>query len=222
MCARFTLYTPGTVVAERFNLAQVPDLVPRYNVAPGQPLPVIGTKVGGQGRGLALFRWGFVPHWAQDDSGPKPVNAKAETVASSVMFADSFRRRRCLVPADGLYEWKAVAGKKLPVHFRLKDRTPFAFAGIWDLWQGPKGKVFPCAILTTTPNELCRQVHDRMPVILRPEDEAAWLDPTVEDAEQLLTLVRPYSADEMAAETANPALNRPTFDCPECLVAPPA
>ena len=106
---------------------------------------MIGTKAGGQGRGLAMFNWGFIPHWAQDDSGPKPVNAKSETIASSVMFGDSFRNRRCLVPADGFYEWRTVAKKKLPVHFRLKDHSPFGFAGVWDVWKGPTGRgVYLC------------------------------------------------------------------------------
>src|SRR4051812_42663809 len=112
MCARFTLFTPGAEIAARFGLADVPDLVPRYNVSPTQAVPVVGAKAGGHGRGLALFRWGFIPHWAPNDAGPRPVNAKAETVAQSVMFGDSFRKRRCLVPADGFYEWRTVNKKK--------------------------------------------------------------------------------------------------------------
>ena len=207
---------------ERFGLIQVPDLRARYNVSPTQPIPVIGTKAGGQGRGLVLFKWGFVPHWAHDDSGPKPVNAKAETVARSVMFGDSFRKRRCLVPADGFYEWRTVHKKKLPVWFHLTDKSPFAFAGVWDVWPGPQGKVFTVAILTTEPNDLTREVHDRMPVILRPEAEATWLDPAVENPDRLMPLVGPYPADLMAAAPANPALNTPSFEGPDCLVPPPA
>jgi putative SOS response-associated peptidase YedK len=221
MCARFTIHTPADLLAERFGLVQVPDLRPRYNVSPTQPIPVIGAKAGGQGRGLALFKWGFIPHWANDDAGPKPVNAKAETVAQSVMFGDSLRKRRCLVPADGFYEWKPVNRKKVPVWFHPRDRQPFAFAGIWDVWAGPQGKVFTVAILTTTPNDLTREVHDRMPVILRPEADATWLDPQVDDPDRIMPLVGPYPADLMAAP-ANPALNRPSFEGPDCLVPPAA
>jgi putative SOS response-associated peptidase YedK len=166
VCARFTLYTEGRLIAERFQLAFLPSLMPRYNIAPSQQLPVIGTKAGGQGRGLAMFRWGFIPHWAQDDKGMRPVNAKSETVTSIVIFRDSFRDRRCIIPADGFYEWRTEGRKKLPVHFRLKDRSLFGFAGIWDVWKGPNGVVFTSAILTTEPNELTATVHNRMPVIL--------------------------------------------------------
>jgi putative SOS response-associated peptidase YedK len=220
MCARYTLRTPADLLAERFGLGQVPDLRPRYNMAPSQSVPVIGTKAGGHGRGLALFKWGFIPHWAQDSSGPKPVNAKLETVAQSVMFGDSFRHRRCLVLADGFYEWRTVNKKKMPVWFHLKDNKPFGFAGIWDVWQGPEGKAFTVAILTTTPNELTKQVHDWMPVILKPEDEEAWLDPADVDPDDLLGRLGPYPAGLMAADAVNPALNKPSFEGPECLMPP--
>ena len=138
------------------------------------------------------------------------------------MFCDSSRQRQCLVPADGFYEWKTVNKKKLPVWFHLRDRQPFAFAGVWDVWAGPAGKVFTVAILTTTPNDLARQVHDRMPVILRPEAETAWRDPQVHDPDTLMSLVGPYPADLMAADLANPALNKASFEGPDCLVPPAA
>lgn len=217
MCARFTLFTPGAEVAKRFLLADVPALVPRYNIAPSQSIPVIGGKAGGHGRGLAMFKWGFVPHWTQNAPTMKPVNAKSETVANSPMFGDSFRKRRCLVPASGFYEWRTVAKKKIPVWFHLKDKSPFGFAGVWDVWQGPAGKVFTVAILTTTPNEVTLTVHDRMPVIIKPEDEAIWLEPSIEDTARLQPLVGPYPADLMAAEQGNPALNKPSFEGSDCL-----
>jgi putative SOS response-associated peptidase YedK len=141
MRARYTLRSPADLLAERFGLLQPPDLQPRFNIAPSQLIPVIGTKAGRQGRGLAHFKLGFLPHWSQDGSGMKPVNARAETVATTPMFADSFRLRRCIVPADGFYEWKTVNKKKMPVHFRLKTGELFGFAGIWDVWNGPAGKV---------------------------------------------------------------------------------
>jgi putative SOS response-associated peptidase YedK len=219
MCARYTIRTPADLLAARFGLPQGPGPAPRFNVSPTQLVPVVGAKPDGR-RGLALFKWGFVPHCAHADTGPRPVNAKAETVAQSVMFGDSLRKRRCLVPADGFYEWRTVNRKKLPVWFHLKDNQPFGFAGVWDVWPGPEGKVFTVAILTTTPNDLTRPVHDRMPVILRPEAEAAWLDPAVDDPDQLLPLVGPYPAERMAVADANPALNRPSFEGPECLLPP--
>jgi putative SOS response-associated peptidase YedK len=221
MCARYTIQTPADLLATRFGLPQVPDLRPRFNVAPSQLVPVVGSKPDGR-RGLALFKWGFVPHWAQDDSGPKPVNAKSKTVAQSVMFGESLRKRRCLVVADGFYEWKTVNRKKLPVWFHLKDRQPFGFAGIWDVWQGPNGKVFTVAILTTTPNDLTRTVHDRMPVILTPDAEAGWLNPNEDNPDRLMSLVGPYPAELMTADDANPALNKPSFEGPACLAPPTA
>jgi putative SOS response-associated peptidase YedK len=216
MCARFTLRTPADLLAARFGLPQPAVLSPRYNIAPSQQMPVIGAKASG-GRGLAMFKWGFVPHWAQDDKGMKPVNARAETVGTTPMFADSFRMRRCIVPADGFYEWKTVNKKKMPVHFRLKTGEPFGFAGVWDVWNGPTGKVFSCAIVTTTPNDLTREVHDRMPVILARQDEAGWLDPSNHDAAMLQPMLRPCPAGEMEAVQVNPALNKPSFEGPECL-----
>jgi putative SOS response-associated peptidase YedK len=219
MCARFTLRTPPDLLAARFGLPQAPDLRPRYNVSPTQSVPVVGSKPDGR-RGLALFKWGFIPHWANDATGPRPVNAKAETVAQSVLFGESLRKRRCVVPADGFYEWAVVNKKKMPVWFHLRDKSPFGFAGIWDVWPGPEGKVFTVAILTTTPNDLCRAVHDRMPVILRPEAEAVWLDPTVDSPDKVMPLVGPYPAELMAADDANPALNKPAFEGPDCLLPP--
>jgi putative SOS response-associated peptidase YedK len=159
MCARYTLRTPPDLLAARFGLPQVPDLRPRYNVSPTQLVPVVGAKPDGR-RGLALFKWGFIPHLTDNAQGPRPVNAKAETVAQSVMFGESLRKRRCIVPADGFYEWKTVNKKKMPVWFHLKDKSLLGFAGIWDVWPGPDGKVFTCAILTTTPNDLTQTVHE--------------------------------------------------------------
>ena len=169
-----------------------------------------------------MFKWGFVPHWAQDSPKMRPVNAKSETVASSPMFSESFRRRRCLVPADGFYEWTTVNKKMMPIHFLLKDKSLFGYAGIWDVWKGPEGTVFSCAILTTTPNELIVKVHDRMAVILRREEEGLWLDPAVEDPAKLQSLLIPYPAEEMVAVPVNPVLNKPSFEGPDCLLPPQA
>ncbi len=208
MCARFTLFTPGDLIAARFNLNQVPDLTPRYNVAPSQQVPVIGAKASGSGRGLALFKWGFVPHWSQDPkSGPKPVNAKSESVADSSAFRDSFRQRRCLIPADGFYEWRTTPEGKMPLHFHVKDRGLFAFAGLWDLWRGESEKLFSCAILTTSANGVVRSVHDRMPVILPADAWDRWLDPAETEPAKLLPLLKPYPEDDLEAEPVDPIIN---------------
>jgi putative SOS response-associated peptidase YedK len=172
--------------------------------------------------GRVLFKWGFVPHWTQGDGGPKPVNAKAETVAQSVMFGESLRKRRCIVPSDGFYEWKPVNRKKMPVWFHMKDNSLFGLAGIRYVWPGPGGKVFTCAILTTTPNDLTRTVHDRMPVILKPEAEAVWLDPSIDDSAKVMSVVGPYPAELMEATDVNPALNKPSFEGSDCLLPPAA
>ena len=203
-------------------MPQPPDLRPRYNIAPSQLIPVIGAKAGGHGRGLAMFKWGFIPHSAQDDKGMKPVNARSEMVATTPMFSESFRHRRCIIPADGFYEWKTVNKKKMPVHFRLQTGEPFGFAGVWDVWNGPQGKVFSCAIITTTPNDLTREVHDRMPVILSRTDEDAWLDPKNLDPAVLMPMLKPFPASEMEAMQVNPAMNKPSFEGPVCLEPPPA
>jgi putative SOS response-associated peptidase YedK len=219
MCARFTLFTPGDAIARRFGLGQVPALQPRYNVAPSQLVAVVGTKAGGHGRGLAQFRWGFVPHWAAGPNGPRPVNAKAETVADKPSFRDSFRHRRCLVPADGFYEWRDTPEGKRPLFYRLKGGEPMALASIWDCWPGPTEKLFTCAILTTPANPLVEPVHDRMPAILPPELWDAWLDPAQTDPAKLLPLLQPYPADDMEVLPANPAVNNSRYEGPDCLAA---
>jgi putative SOS response-associated peptidase YedK len=219
MCARFTLFTPGDRIARQFHLAQVPALVPRYNVAPSQLVAVVGTKASGSGRGLAMFRWGFVPHWAAGPNGPRPVNAKAETVAEKPSFRDSFRHRRCLIPADGFYEWRPTPQGKQPLFYRLASGEPMALAGIWDCWPGPTEKVFTCAIITTAANPLVEPVHDRMPAILPPEAWDAWLDPNQADPAKLLPLLRPFPAELMEVVEASPVVNNARHDAPDCLLA---
>ena len=218
MCGRFSLFAAGEAIAERFSLPTVPAVAPRWNVAPAQMVAAVGTKADGSGRGFTLFRWGLVPHWSHDLSGPKPINAMAETVASKPMFRDAFRKRRCLIIADGFYEWRAAPGGKEPVHFRLKDGSVFGLAGIWDPWEGPDGAIVSCAILTTTPNALMAPVHNRMPVIVPPSAYDQWLDPTLSDPARLEPLLRPYPAVEMAAKPASRKMNDARFEGPQALV----
>jgi len=222
MCGRFTLSKPVRTVAELFSLSEPPpELKPRYNVAPSQVVAVIGRKPDGQSRGLALLRWGLVPEWAND---PKSafINARAETVHQLPTFRDAFRNRRCLIPADGFFEWMDTGKgkKKRPHHIRLKGDGLFAFAGLWSVWGEGKEKLRTCCLITTEANELVRPVHDRMPAILRPDDYDPWLDPGT-PVDQLRGLLRPYAADEMELVEVGPAVGSPRNDGPEC-VAPAA
>jgi putative SOS response-associated peptidase YedK len=158
-----------------------------------------------------------VPNWTNDPkSGPRPVNLRAETVRHK--FGELFRTRRCLIPADGFYEWVTEGKKKLPRRFTLASGEPFAFAGLWDVWQADGQKLLTCCLITTTANALVAAVHDRMPVIVAPKGYGAWLDPETPEVE-LEALLKPYPADVMRVAAANPVLNSPKNDGPECLEA---
>jgi putative SOS response-associated peptidase YedK len=216
MCGRFLLLTSGKDVAERFDLEGPPELLPRYNIAPTQP--VAAVRAGEAGRELVRLRWGLVAPWAKDTK-VAPINARAETAADKPMFRSALRKRRCLVPASGFYEWVALAGekRKQPYCFRPKDERPWAFAGLWERWVGSDGLVESCCILTTGANELVRPVHDRMPVILPHQDWSTWLDPLVQDATQLVPLLRPYAADAMRAYPVGLLVNSPRNNMPACM-----
>jgi putative SOS response-associated peptidase YedK len=216
MCGRFLLMTSGRDVAEEFSLADFPELFPRYNIAPTQA--VLAVRAAVAGREGALLRWGLVPSWARDTK-QAPINARAETAADKPMFRAALRKRRCLIPADGFYEWVALAGekRKQPHCFRPRDGRPWAFAGLWERWEGPEGVVESCAILTTEANELVRPVHERMPVILPAQHWPAWLDPAAQDAAAVVPLLRPYPADAMRAYPVGPLVNNPRNDGPGCL-----
>jgi putative SOS response-associated peptidase YedK len=218
MCGRYLLLSSGREIAETFDLAGFPELAPRYNIAPTQPVAVV--RAGEAGRELVRLRWGLVPPWSRDLK-QAPINAHAETAADKPMFRAALRKRRCLVPASGFYEWLALAGekRKQPYCFRPRDEMPWAFAGLWERWQGPDGSVESCCILTTTANEVVRPVHDRMPVIVPRQHWAAWLDPQAQDAGELAPLLRPYPADAMRAYPVGLLVNNPRNDGPGCLTA---
>lgn len=217
MCGRFTLAAPGEQVAQQFQLAEVPDLAARYNIAPTQQ--VAAVRVAGTGRELSLFRWGLVPSWAKDPSvGSRMINARSETVAEKPAFRTALRQRRCLIPADGFYEWQVREGGKQPFHIRLVTGEPFALAGLYEHWQAPDGTwLHSCTILTTEANELMRPLHDRMPVIIAPDQHAVWLDPDLRDAGPLQALLAPYPAELMVATAVSRAVNRVGNDGPELL-----
>ena len=222
MCGRFTLSAPGAQIVSLFDLDPVPgvDLAPRYNVAPTQPVPAVRCSAAHPGkRELVRLRWGLVPRWVKDRSACDLFNARAETLATKPSFRDSFRSRRCLIPADGFYEWRHSArGRKQPFYIFQPGHELFAFAGLWDRWRGPGGEVLEsCAIVTTAANQLVAPLHDRMPLILSPADYARWLDPRLTHDEDLKPLLRPFPSEEMALYPVGPAVNDARFDDPRCI-----
>jgi putative SOS response-associated peptidase YedK len=215
MCGRFTLRANADALTDLFGVILEADRPPRFNIAPTQP--VLAVRDQGSGREYARLRWGLVPAWTKEISGPPLINARAETFANKPAFRTAFRQRRCLVAADSFYEWHKAAGKKQPFSFRLRDGKPFALAGLWEQWTGGAEPVESCTIITTTANDLVRPCHDRMPVILARADYAEWLDPAVRDVYRLLELLQPYPAGEMAAVAVSPHVNNARHDDPRCL-----
>ncbi len=220
MCGRFTLSAPGEVVGELFELAEVPTLSPRYNVAPTQPVAaVLLTRDAVADRRLTMLRWGLVPSWADDPGiGARLINARAETAASKPAFRAALRSRRCLVVADGFYEWKKTTRKKQPYYIRMLDRAPFAFAGLWERWEGPDGSAInSCTLLTTEPSDLIRPLHNRMPVILEPRHYSMWLGPADIPADTLPRLLGPFPTPSMTAYPVSTLVNDPANDSPRCI-----
>jgi putative SOS response-associated peptidase YedK len=219
MCGRFILMVPGGIVARQFDLEEVPSLSPRYNIAPGQEISAIRLNTESHVREFCMLKWGLVPFWAKDAKiGYRTINARSETVAKSPAFRAAYRHRRCLIPADGFYEWKKLAQGKLPHLVGMADKSPFAFAGLWEHWEGPEGNVLEtCTILTTVPNGLLKAIHDRMPVILNREDYDLWLDEKVQETGRLQTLLKPYPAEEMVIYPVSTRVNKPANDDPDCI-----
>lgn len=210
MCGRFALTANPEVIQQAFNLESVTkELVPRYNIAPSQPVAVITNQNPKQ---LDFFKWGLIPSWSKDPAiGNKMINARAETAAEKPSFKAAFKRRRCLIPASGFYEWAQAT--KQPMYIHLNDQDVFAFAGLWEQWFSPDGsEILSCTILTTEPNELLGTFHHRMAVILRPEDYATWLTPGEVDPMSLMPLMQPYSAEKMDAYEVSKSVNSPVND----------
>jgi len=218
MCGRYTIHHSTEQIALRFDVANVvAEATERYNVAPTQSVPVIVNPDGD--RVLDAFQWGLIPAWAKEPGiANKLINARAETLAEKPSFKQALVRRRCLIPADGFYEWKREGATRQPMLFRRADGDLFAFAGLWEEWRQPDGTPLrTCTIVTTTPNELAAQVHDRMPAILRPEDESLWLDGMPANVPDLLQLLRPYPADRMEVFAVSRRVNAPAIDDPTLL-----
>lgn len=220
MCGRFTRTTPIEQLAERFHfVAGELTAPPSYNIAPSQDILTVIRD--GEDHRAGYLRWGLVPSWAKDPRmGARMINARSETVATKPSFRAALQRRRCLIPADGFFEWQRQDGKKIPMYVRLREHKPFAFAGLWEVWHDPQGaRLATCTILTTAANALMQPIHDRMPVILAPDAEALWLDRQVTDAQQLLPVLVPYEAAAMEAYAVSPLVNSPRHNSPECLTA---
>ena len=217
MCGRFTLSQPTDAIASAFNIAQIPPLEPRYNIAPTQLIPSILSASGGE-KQLQMLRWGLIPSWAKDDKiSAKLINARAETVSEKPSFKAAFKRRRCLIVADGFYEWQRQEKQKQPYYFRLQNAQLFAFAGLWEQWKSPDEDIInSCTILTTEANDLLRPIHDRMPVILESKDYGLWLDSEAQQP-QLQQLLRPYQADLMTSYTVSTKVNNSKNNTPECI-----
>ena len=233
MCGRYSLTTPLEALRALFDFPERPNLGPRVNIAPSQEVAAIrlepAASGGSPGRHLVWLRWGLVPSWAKEAAiGNRMINARAETVADKPAFRAAFRRRRCLIAADGFYEWKTENGRKQPYRITRADAGPFAFAGLWERWKPPDAAqgtapVESCTIVTTEANARLREIHPRMPVILDPAAFETWLNPGAA-AEAARALLKPYPAEAMTAYRVSPRINSPSNDDPaliEPLDAPP-
>lgn len=227
MCGRFTLRTPLSVLAKQFEFdlnAAMGDVRPRYNIAPTQTVLAIRQIEQGASRELAKLFWGLIPSWAKDNKGAYAcINARSDTVATKPTFRSAFKKRRCLVLADGYYEWRKEGKVKQPYFFEVEGGQPFAFAGLWEWWRAPGDTDGPtlesCSLLTGEPNELQATVHDRMPIILDPADYNIWLDPANENREQLLGILRPFPANRMTMRAVSTLVNNARNEGAECLAS---
>ena len=219
MCGRFTLTSPAQVIADAFGVEPPSGLEARYNICPSQAVLAVRRTKDDAGRSAAFLHWGLVPHWMKEPpKDARMINARSETAAEKPAFRDAFRSKRCLVPADGFYEWRKESGGKQPYLIRWKTAEPFAIAGLWASWRRDGGpRLESCALLTTAPNELMEPIHDRMPVILPRESWDLWLDPAVAEVDRLKKLLVPAPAADMEAFPVSTHVNSPKNDDPKCL-----
>jgi putative SOS response-associated peptidase YedK len=221
MCGRYRLSRRKDLLAERFDVEPDDEWVPRYNIAPTQNVPVIRQHPDEPKRLGSQMRWGLIPFWAKDPSiGFKMINARAESLATKPAFRESLRKRRCLIPADAFYEWRKNRKVKTPFCFTMADDSIFAFAGIWDSWRNPEGKAIEtCSIITTTPNALLTDIHDRMPVILPDDAYDLWLDPGFQKVDAICDLLKPFDPALMRRFEVSSRVNLAKYDDPECAEA---
>ncbi|MBI3994036.1 MAG: SOS response-associated peptidase [Candidatus Lambdaproteobacteria bacterium] len=219
MCGRFTATYTGEELAQLFLLPEVPRMAPRYNVAPSQPVAAVRLRQRDGQRELTYFQWGLIPSWAKDPAiGNRMINARSETVAEKPSFKHAFRRRRCLVPASGYYEWQQRPEGRQPMYIHLAGGGPFAIAALWETWMAPDGgEVQTCALLTRDANATLRDVHDRMPVILPVETYTAWLDLRLQDPAQVSTLLRTVPPEAFEYYPVSMTVNNPRNESPVCI-----
>jgi putative SOS response-associated peptidase YedK len=221
MCGRFTLHTPAATLADIFQVPHAIQLPLRYNIAPTQQVAVIRSE--NEQRSLSTLRWGLIPSWAKEAAiGSRMINARGETVAEKPSFRSAFKRQRCLIVTNGYYEWKKVGSKKQPYYIRMRDEQPFAMAGLWEQWRGPKNEPLDepmqtCTIITTSSNSMCDEIHDRMPVILDANHFDLWLDPEMQERTTLENLLQTYDSDEMMADKVSTHVNSVKNDDATCI-----
>ena len=218
MCGRYRLSRRKELIAGYFDMVDEIDWEPHYNIAPTKNVGIIRQGRTQPVRKFALVRWGLIPYWAKDPSiGQKMINARSETILDKPAFREAFQNRRCLVPANGFYEWKRTGRSKQPIHIGMQDDSLFAFAGIWDRWKDTSGNlVETCSILTTTPNSLLADIHNRMPVILQPQNYELWLDPGFKDLDTLTAMLKPFDPAQMKCYPVSTLVNSPANDNSAC------
>ena len=221
MCGRFTLFEADKILSKEFGVSGIPPMSPRYNIAPSQPVAAVRVAPAGTNRELALLRWGLIPSWSKDTAiGNRLINARAETAREKPSFRNAFKRHRCLISANGFYEWQRLERGKQPFYIRMRDGHPFAFAGLWDRWESPdEGVIETCAILTTAANTALAPIHDRMPVILPSTEYGRWLGPSLQDADSLEALLMPFPAENMISYPVSSRVNSPAVDDEGCIDA---
>ncbi|USK76946.1 SOS response-associated peptidase [Peribacillus frigoritolerans] len=219
MCGRFTLFTDIEEIKERFDIQGSFDGEYQfsYNIAPSQSvLSVINDGVRNR---LGYLRWGLIPFWAKDEKvGYKMINARAETIAEKASFRNAYKKKRCLIIADSFYEWKKTPERKIPMRIKLKNHAPFGMAGLWESWKSPEGiSIYSCSVITTVPNELMTSIHDRMPVILKPEDEKDWLNPSINDPAYLQQYLKSFDSEQMEAFEVSTDVNSTKNNSPNLI-----
>lgn len=217
MCGRFDLHSTTAIIAREFSTdSSFVEIEPRYNIAPSQHIVIIRRKGANV---IDMCRWGFIPAWAKEEkTGYRMINARADSVQIKPAFKDAFRGQRCLIVADGFYEWKHVRGRKIPFYVRMKSRMPFGFAGLFNLWAPREGDSFcTSTIITTYANDLLSVVHDRMPAIIPPESYDVWLDADFADQQVLMGLLAPYPSDRMEMFEVSPRVNSPAYDSEDAI-----
>jgi putative SOS response-associated peptidase YedK len=220
MCGRFTRKENLQHLADLLGLPIPPPLAPRYNITPSQLVACVRTNPNTSQREWVELKWGLVPSWAMDPNiGHQLINARGETVAQKPSFRHAFKQQRCLILADGFYEWKREGKTKQPYYIRLKDHRPFAFAGLWERWGKQDSAAGSCSLITIHANSLMEPIHHRMPVILPEQAYSLWLDPTLKNTAYLSGLLEPYEANEMEAYPVSTIVNNPRNDYSECIVA---